>query len=61
MKAPMNGLIKRILKDHELSRKLMEVLQSEKRNPGDVEGRTITVDGKRFTLTRASYFNRRDF
>jgi hypothetical protein len=54
MKAPMSELARRILADRELSKKLMIAIQSERRNPGDVEGRTIVVDGKRLTLTRAT-------
>ncbi|MBT1697251.1 hypothetical protein KK083_10215 [Fulvivirgaceae bacterium PWU4] len=54
MKAPMSELARRILADRELSKKLMIAIQSERRNPDDVEGRTIVVDGKRLTLTRAT-------
>lgn len=54
MKAPMSELARRILADRELSKKLMIAIQSERRNPDDVEGRTIIVDGKRLTLTRAT-------
>lgn len=54
MKAPMSELARRILADRELSKKLMIAIQSERRNPEDVEGRTIVVDGKRLTLTRAT-------
>jgi hypothetical protein len=54
MKAPMSEMARRILADRELSKKLMIAIQSERRNPDDVEGRTIIVDGKRLTLTRAT-------
>jgi hypothetical protein len=54
MKAPMSNLVRRILADRELSRKLMLLIQSERRNPNDIEGRTMVVDGKPFTLVRAS-------
>jgi hypothetical protein len=54
MKAPMSELARRILADRELSKKLMIAIQSERRNPEDVEGRTLVVDGKRLTLTRAT-------
>lgn len=58
MKAPMSNLVRRILADRELSKKLMMAIQSERRNPTDIEGRTIVVDGKRLTLTRASFYNK---
>jgi hypothetical protein len=54
MKAPMSDLVRRILADRELSKKLMMAIQSERRNPEDVAGRTIIVDGKKLTLTRAT-------
>ena len=54
MQAPMSDLVRRILADRKLARKLMMVIQSERRNPDDVEGRTIEVDGKRLTLRRAT-------
>jgi hypothetical protein len=54
MKAPMSDWVKRILADRDLSRKLMIAIQSERRNPDDIEGRTMIVDGKKITLARAS-------
>lgn len=54
MKAPMSPLVKRILSDRKLSKRLMEAVQCERRYPDDIEGRTIEVDGRRFTLSRAS-------
>jgi hypothetical protein len=58
MKAPMSELARRILADRELAKKLMMAIQSERRNPSDVEGRTIVVDGKRLTLTRATSYSK---
>ncbi len=58
MKAPMSELARRILADRELAKKLMMAIQSERRNPADKEGRTIVVDGKRLTLTRATSYTR---
>lgn len=52
MKAPMSAIIRKILADHELSKKLMMAIQSERRNPQDLEGRTIEVDGKKIRLAR---------
>jgi hypothetical protein len=57
MKAPMSDLVRKILADRTLSRRLMMVVQSERRNPDDIEGRTITVDGQKLTLTRATAIN----
>lgn len=54
MKAPMSDLVRRILTDRTLSKRLMMAVQSERRNPDDIEGRTITVDGQKLTLTRAT-------
>jgi hypothetical protein len=54
MKAAMSDLARRILDDRALSKKLILALQSERRNHEDVKGRTIIVDGKKITLTRAS-------
>lgn len=54
MKAPMSDLVRRILADRTLSKQLMMAVQSERRNPDDIEGRTITVGGQKLTLTRAT-------
>jgi hypothetical protein len=59
MKAPMSDWVKRILADRELSRKLMIAIQSERRNPDDLEGRTIEVDGKKIRLARVTHVSRR--
>jgi hypothetical protein len=57
MQAPMSDLVRRILADRKLSKKLMLAIQSERRNPDNVEGRTIMVDGKPFRLARITDHN----
>jgi hypothetical protein len=52
MKAPMSELVKRMLSDRKLAKRLMEAIQSERRNPDDLDARTIEVDGKKFRLGR---------
>jgi hypothetical protein len=52
MQAPMSDLIRRILADRKLSKQLMIAIQSERRNPDNLEGRTIEVDGKKIRLAR---------
>ena len=52
MQAPMSDLIKRILADRKLAKQLMVAIQSERRNPDDLEGRTIEVDGRKIRLAR---------
>lgn len=54
----MSDLVRRILADRKLAERLMIAIQSERRNPEDVEGRTIVVDGKKFTLVRAAAFSK---
>lgn len=59
MKAPMSDLVRRILADRELSKKLMMAIQSERRNPDDLEGRTIEIDGKKIRLARLTIPSKR--
>ncbi|WP_254153575.1 hypothetical protein [Chryseosolibacter indicus] len=53
----MSDLVRRILADRKLSKKLMLAIQSERRNPDDLEGRTVVVDGKKLVLTQAQGFH----
>jgi len=57
MQAPMSDLVRRILADRKLAQKLMRAIQSERRNPDDVDGRTIIVDGKPFRPARITDLN----
>jgi hypothetical protein len=52
MQAPMSDLIRKILADRKLSKQLMIAIQSERRNPENLEGRTIEIDGKKIRLAR---------
>ena len=52
MQAPMSDAIRRILADRKLSKQLMLAIQSERRNPDNLEGRTIEIDGKKIRLAR---------
>jgi hypothetical protein len=54
MQAPLSDRIRRILSDPKLAKKLMQAIQSERRNPEDIEGKTIEFDGKKLVLTRAT-------
>jgi hypothetical protein len=54
MKAPMSELARRILADRTLAKKLMMAIQSERRDPDNIEGRSLVVDGKRIVLTRVT-------
>jgi hypothetical protein len=58
MKAPMSELVRRILGDRELSKKLMKAIIAERSNPEDVEGRTFLVDGKKFRFVRVAALNK---
>jgi hypothetical protein len=57
MQAPLSDMVRRILADRKLARKLMMAIQSERRNPDDIEGRTIMVDGKPFRVARVTDVN----
>jgi hypothetical protein len=57
MQAPMSDMVRRILADRKLAKKLMLAIQSERRNPDDVAGRTIMVDGKPFRIARITDHN----
>jgi hypothetical protein len=56
MQAPMSDLVRRILADRKLAKKLMLAIQSERRNPDDLEGKTVEVDGQKLVLNRATTF-----
>lgn len=56
MQAPMSDLVRRILADRKLAKKLMLAVQSERRNPDDLQGKTIEVDGQKLVLNRATSF-----
>jgi hypothetical protein len=58
MQAPMSNIVRRILGDRELSKKLMKAIIAERSNPDDVEGRTFMVDGKKFSFMRLTSFNK---
>ena len=58
MNAPMSELVRRILGDRELSKKLMKAIIAERSHPEDVEGRTFMVDGKKFRFVRAAAVNK---
>jgi hypothetical protein len=56
MQAPLSERVRRILSDRKLAKKLMMAIQSERRNPDDIEGKTIEFDGQKLVLTRATAF-----
>jgi hypothetical protein len=56
MQAPLSDRVKRILSDRKLSKQLMMAIQSERRNPDDIEGKTIEVDGQKLVLVRSTSF-----
>ena len=56
MKAPLSERVRKILSDRKLSRQLMMAIQSERRNPDDIEGKTVEVDGEKLVLVRSTSF-----
>jgi len=56
MKAPLSERVKKILSDRKLSKQLMLAIQSERRNPDDVSGKTVEVDGQKLVLVRSTSF-----
>ena len=50
----MSKMVRRILDDRELSKKLMKAIIAERANPNDVEGRSFIVDGKKFSFIRVA-------